>query len=363
MSDPETSNKNQLPTLADLHVGQRARVRKVLSNGLIRRRLLDLGFVPGTPVDVLLESPLGDPRLYRVRETNIALRRADARTVEMADRPDPENRGHRAALTHGRPNGPGPGRPPDNGFHYRVAIAGNPNTGKSTVFNALTGLRQHVGNWPGKTVTRNTGTFIDRGKRIQLVDLPGTYSLLSASVEEEIARDFILFGAPDCTVAVADATALERNLNLVFQILEITDRAVVCLNLIDEARRRGIRILRKKLEKDLGVPVVLTAARYGEGLVRLKDKILGVAGRRIATAPVRIPYEPQLQEAIDELVPLIESAFPDLPNARWIALRLIDGGDPRLRREFEDGLLSDAAGRTGDRSLTGMSPTAKEIRR
>jgi ferrous iron transport protein B len=182
-------------------------------------------------------------------------------------------------------------------------------------------------------------------------------------VEEEIARDFILFGAPDCTVVVVDAAALERNLNLVFQILEITDRAVICLNLIDEARRRGIRILEKNLAKDLGVPVVLTAARYGEGLARLKAKILGVAGRRIPTAPVRIPYEPDLHKAIDELLPLIEGAFPDLPNARWIAMRLIDGGDQRLRREIEKGLLTDPAGRTGEQSLTGMSPTAKEIKR
>src|SRR5690606_23876972 len=140
---------------------------------------------------------------------------------------------------------------------------------KSTVFNALTGLRQHTGNWPGKTVTRAEGAFSTGEKKFKLVDLPGTYSLLSASPDEEAARDFILFGRPDVTVVVVDSTCLERNLNLVLQVLEITDRAVVCLNLMDEARRRGFDVDARRLARDLGVPVVATAARYGEGLPEL----------------------------------------------------------------------------------------------
>ena len=128
------------------------------------------------------------------------------------------------------------------GYDYVVALAGNPNTGKSTIFNALTGLRQHVGNWPGKTVSRAEGGFIYGGSKYKLVDLPGTYSLLSTSADEEIARDFILFGQPTVTVVVLDATRLERNLNLALQILEITDRVVVALNLMDEAERHGISV-------------------------------------------------------------------------------------------------------------------------
>ena len=127
-------------------------------------------------------------------------------------------------------------------FDYVVALAGNPNTGKSTVFNNLTGLKQHTGNWPGKTVTRAEGGFEFNEKKYKLIDLPGTYSLLSTSTDEEIARDFILFGQPDVTIVVVDATRLERNLNLVLQVLEITDRAIVCLNLMDEARRRDIEV-------------------------------------------------------------------------------------------------------------------------
>ena len=134
-------------------------------------------------------------------------------------------------------------------WDYIVALAGNPNTGKSTVFNALTGLRQHTGNWPGKTVARAEGGFQHAGRKARIVDLPGTYSLQAGSTDEEVARDFLLFGEPDVTVVVVDATRLERNLNLVLQVLEITDRVVICLNLMDEARRHGIAVDPAKLEK------------------------------------------------------------------------------------------------------------------
>ena len=148
---------------------------------------------------------------------------------------------------------------------FVVALAGNPNVGKSTVFNALTGLRQHTGNWPGKTVARAEGGFEYADRRYKIVDLPGTYSLLSTSLDEEIARNFILFGRPDVTVVVVDATRLERNLNLVLQVLEITDRAVVCLNLVDEARRLKLNVDERRLARDLGVPVVPTVGPPGRG--------------------------------------------------------------------------------------------------
>jgi len=158
-----------------------------------------------------------------------------------------------------------------------VALAGNPNTGKSTVFNALTGLRQHTGNWPGKTVARAEGVFAYEGQRVKVVDLPGTYSLQAGSTDEEVARDFILFGRPDVTVVVVDATRLERNLNLVLQILEITPRVVVCLNLMDEAKRHGVAVDPKALEDRLGVPVVPAVAREKEGIPELLRAIHNVA--------------------------------------------------------------------------------------
>jgi len=226
-------------------------------------------------------------------------------------------------------------------FDYVVALAGNPNTGKSTVFNALTGLRQHTGNWPGKTVTLAEGGFEYGGHRYKLVDLPGTYSLLATSLDEEIARDFILFGQPDVTVVVVDATRLERNLNLVLQVLEITDRAVVCLNLMDEARRHKLQIDHRRLARDLGVPVVPTAARQGEGLADLLQAIDEVATGRVVSKPHRIQNEPPaLKQAVSQLVTQIEAVFPGLPNARWVALRLLDG-DRRIAQAIRSGELGD----------------------
>jgi Fe2+ transport system protein B len=226
-------------------------------------------------------------------------------------------------------------------WDFVVALAGNPNTGKSTVFNALTGLRQHTGNWPGKTVGRAEGGFVYADHRYKLVDLPGTYSLLSTSVDEEIARDFILFGRPDVTVIVVDATRLERNLNLVLQVLEITDRAVVCLNLVDEARRHKLQLDERRLARDLGTPVVPTSARYGKGLPELLQAISEVATGQTVCKPHRIQNEPPaFKQAIFELVTKIETAFPDLPNARWVALRLLDG-DQRIAEALRKGELGD----------------------
>jgi ferrous iron transport protein B len=226
-------------------------------------------------------------------------------------------------------------------WDFVVALAGNPNTGKSTVFNALTGLRQHTGNWPGKTVGRAEGGFVYADQRYKIVDLPGTYSLLSTSVDEEIARDFILFGQPDVTVVVVDATRLERNLNLALQVLEITDRAVICLNLMDEARRHNIEVDERRLARDLGVPVVSTAARYGEGLSELLQAISEVATGETVCKPHRIKNEPPaLKQAVGELVQQINTIYPDLPNARWVALRLLDG-DQRIADALRKGELGD----------------------
>ena len=221
-------------------------------------------------------------------------------------------------------------------FDYLVALAGNPNTGKSTVFNDLTGLRQHVGNWPGKTVARAEGGFEYEDRKYKLVDLPGTYSLLSASTDEEIARDFILFGQPDCTVIVVDATVLERNLNLALQILAITDKAVLCLNLMDEAQRKGIRVNHRTLEKDLGVPVIPTVARTSHGMTDLVQVIAGVASGTIQTRPHRIRPSGAAARSVDELAELLADAYPGLPNARWVAMRLLEGD-----RRVEEAIMQD----------------------
>lgn len=226
-------------------------------------------------------------------------------------------------------------------WDYVVALAGNPNTGKSTVFNALTGLRQHTGNWPGKTVTRAEGGFVFAEHRYKLVDLPGTYSLLATSLDEEIARDFILFGQPDVTVVVVDATRLERNLNLVLQVLEITDRVVVSLNLMDEAKRHKLLIDDRRLARDLGVPVVPAAARYDQGLPELLQAIDDVATGKTICRPYRFQSQsPILRQTVAQLTAKIEAAFPGLPNARWVALRLLDG-DERITEAIRKGELGN----------------------
>lgn len=211
-----------------------------------------------------------------------------------------------------------------------IALAGNPNVGKSTVFNALTGMRQHTGNWAGKTVANASGTFTHKNIDFTLVDIPGTYSLMASSPDEEAAREFICFGQPDCIIVVLDATCLERNLNLAIQILEVNKKAVICVNLLDEATKKGIQIDLDELSLYLGVPVVGTAARSREGLDELKDAVFDVAAGERKVFGTKIKYNSNLEKAITKLENIIEDSklFDDKTfsylSKRFLALRLID---------------------------------------
>ncbi|MGX8692488.1 MAG: FeoB small GTPase domain-containing protein [Clostridia bacterium] len=238
--------------LSRLPVGESGRVTSLGGDGGLRRRLLDLGLVPGTEIRCLGESPGGGPRAYGLRGTVLALRGSESEQVEVEALP-----------------------PRDL---VRVALAGNPNVGKSTLFNGLTGLRQHTGNWPGKTVALSSGRCRSAERSYLLTDLPGTYSLLARSEEERIARDFLREGRADAVIVVCDACSLERNLNLALQVSEICSRVLLCVNLMDEAARRGMSLDLEKLEQRLGLPVLGVTAhkkssrrRLLEALDRLMD--------------------------------------------------------------------------------------------
>lgn len=217
-----------------------------------------------------------------------------------------------------------------------VALAGNPNVGKTSVFNALTGLRQHTGNWPGKTVVRAEGAYSHSGSVFQVIDLPGTYSLAARSAEEEVARDFLCFARPAVTVVVVDATALERNLNLVLQTAEITDHLVVCVNLLDEARRHGIVIDLEELSRELGLPVVGTVARSRRGLGDLKDVIARVAQGELLPRPRPVTYPDDIEAAVAELLPDIAPIVGDRLPHRWVTLRVIEGDQTILDKIAAD---------------------------
>jgi ferrous iron transport protein B len=212
-----------------------------------------------------------------------------------------------------------------------VALAGNPNVGKSTVFNRLTGLNQHTGNWPGKTVVNAQGKCRYKGGHFILVDIPGTYSLMAGSAEEEVARDFLCFGEPDAVVVVADATCLERNLNLVLQTLEITDRVVLCVNLMDEAKKKKIRIDLDLLASRLGIPVVGTSARSGRGLDRLMDAVSSLADGSFHAVPLRVRYGDEIESAVSTVEDALKGIAGERVSSRWAALRLLDGDESLLR--------------------------------
>lgn len=230
-----------------------------------------------------------------------------------------------------------------------IALAGNPNVGKSTVFNALTGMKQHTGNWTGKTVSTAEGMFTTEKYRYKLVDVPGTYSLMSRSAEEELARNFICFGKPDMVIVVCDATCLERNLPLALQIMEVSQNVIVCVNLMDEAEHKGIEIDIKRLSRKLNVPVVGITARDKKTIAPLIQEIDRNINRGSGTAEIEYPL--QIEQAAGQLERLAENRPYDI-NPRWLSVKLLEKDDSllnemkkQLGENFEkDAELWNAAG-------------------
>ncbi len=211
---------------------------------------------------------------------------------------------------------------------YVIVLVGNPNVGKSTLFNYLTKLNVKVGNWPGKTVLKYEGYFEYKNKTFKIIDLPGTYSLLSISQDEEITRNFLLFSNYDIAIFVLDATNIERNLLLYFQVIEITNKVVISLNLIDEANRKGIYIDLEKLYNKLKVPVIPIVAQTGYNVNTLLDEIINIIDNKLELKPNKIKFNESIENLIKEIENDLITNYPELAefeNLRWIAIRLLSG--------------------------------------
>lgn len=283
--------------LNDMKPGQSARIRSLTATQSARRRLLDLGLVEQTRIRCVGKSPSGDPKAYLIRGAVIAIRAADGKNILIEE----------PASTR-----------------KLIALVGNPNVGKSTLFNSLTGMKQHTGNWPGKTVENALGSFQSKNQDYLLADLPGTYSLMAHSPEETRARDFLLSGNVDAAIVVCDASCLERNLNLALQTMELIPKVLICVNLMDEAGRHHLEIDLSALSHALGAPVVGTAARDRQGLETLLDALDSLIASPCAPEPKPIPYPPLLEASLTLLEPVVREKSGRQFPARWLSLRLLE---------------------------------------
>ena len=334
------TKESQARTLQELSPGESGMIVSVGNqSGAVKRRLVDMGLTPGTVVKVTKIAPLGDPLEVSLRGYELSLRKEDAGQIQIGPvqarpqaaskpgAPDPERdrrqlRDHVHELEHHE-------KPYDHNAHdtrtMKVALAGNPNCGKTTLFNALTGSNQYVGNWPGVTVEKKEGTAHLGDRAITVVDLPGIYSLSPYSMEEIVARDFIIGEGPDAVIDIVDATNLERNLYLTVQLLELERPLVLALNFMDEVKARGDQIDVERLSKELGVPVVPITAKTGEGL----DELLQVAHRQMHLG---VTYEPDdlyddfthdIHHRMGELIH--DYAYAANLPAHWASIKLLEG--------------------------------------
>ena len=329
-------------TLEDLAPGQSGTILSIGNkSGTVKRRLVDMGLTPGTEVRVTKIAPLGDPIEVSLRGYELSLRKADAAQIIMGQ-PRPRSTGAaRAAMTRRDPETArrqlraheheleehsGRYDPAEHDRRtMRVALAGNPNCGKTTLFNALTGSNQYVGNWPGVTVEKKEGETRIGDRTVTVVDLPGIYSLSPYSMEEIVARDFIIGEAPDCVIDIVDATNLERNLYLTIQLLELERPTVVALNFMDEVEKRGDRIDVDRLSKELGVPVIPITARTGEGV----EELMHTAHRQMHLGVTIEPddlyddYTHDIHHRMGEL--LHDYAYAANLPAHWASIKLLEG--------------------------------------
>ncbi len=341
-------------TLEDLVPGERGFILRVGSDkGPVKRRLVDMGLTPGTEILVRKVAPFGDPIEVNLRGYELSLRKEDARQITlcppgmnpvqrphtherhgMVQRvPDEETlRRMTAAHAHeAREHGGEPDYASHDSREMKLALVGNPNCGKTTLFNALTGSNQYVGNWPGVTVEKKEGRASVDGKAVTVVDLPGIYSLSPYSMEEIVARDFIVGEHPDAIIDIVDATNIERNLYLTAQLLELERPMVIALNFMDEVEKHGDRIDVDRLSRALGVPVIPITARSGKNV----DELLRVAHRQMHVGVTLEPddlyddYTHEIHHRVGELIH--DRAYGANIPAHWAAVKLIEG-DPLVSK-------------------------------
>ncbi len=318
------SEDNLTLQLIDLEPGEKAMIRHLEGGRSLLSRLAALGFTPGAAVTVVRRNGHG-PLLVSLRGSRVALGHEEAAHVIVSIDP-----GKPAVI-----------EPALDQKGVVVALAGQPNVGKSTVFNLFTGLNQHVGNWSGKTVDLKMGTFSIKGKPYTMIDLPGTYSLTASSEEERLARDFIIREHPDLVVAVVDAATLERNLYLVAELLLLPAPVILALNMIDVAEQEGIHIEPKVLESALGIPVVPMSASHGLGFTELQAAISGLLAHELSFQPKRPTILPSHQAVLDQLKTFIEAYVPAAYPVEWVALKLLEGDD-ELTRLMQTLMSADA---------------------
>lgn len=308
--------------LSDLKPGQSAVVVKVLGHGAFRKRMIEMGFVKGRTVKDMLQAPLNDPVKYSLMGYEVSLRRSEAAQVVVAEvdsqghpRPDNDQAASEIPLAPGHLSA------------INVALIGNPNCGKTSLFNVASGAREHVGNYSGVTVDAKTGTFRQDDVTFRIVDLPGTYSLACYSPEELYVRKYLRDNEPDVIVNIVDATNLERNLYLTTELINMNRPMVIALNMFDELKQKGISLDYKKLSEMIGVPIVPTVARTGEGIRQLFDAVIAVAEDRHAVVRhVHVTLGKELEQSVGVLN-LALKADPDLRprfSPRYMAIKLLE---------------------------------------
>ncbi|WP_290083427.1 ferrous iron transport protein B [Paramuribaculum intestinale] len=306
--------------LDELQTGQKAKIVKILGHGAFRKRLIEMGFVKGHDIEVLLHAPLKDPIKYSIMGYEISLRRSEAHLVEVTPFAGEQN--------HARSGGEKPVDVRHRPAHViNVALVGNPNCGKTSLFNVASGAKEHVGNYSGVTVDAKSGHFDYKGYRFNIVDLPGTYSLASYSPEELYVRKYLRDATPDVIINVVVASNLERNLYLTTELIDMDRSMVIALNMYDELEKRGDRLDYKLLGSMIGVPVVPTVSRTGQGLNELFDTVIDVyEGRDEDVRHVHVNLGEDIERGVTAVKDLIK-AEPDVSprfSPRFIAIKLLE---------------------------------------